>query len=134
MTAKIKQVFLYTNIVLAIFHNEAKALKKLKELEGALFSISHLVYVEVFAGANTDQKAQTHKFLSRFNLVQYDAKAQKIATQLCRQVFLGKSRKPYDLSIAAHALSLGLPIVTNNLKDFDFPGLIVFHYENSTWS
>jgi predicted nucleic acid-binding protein len=128
-----KRVFLEINVVLAILFNQKSAFVKMQEFAGYKFCISRLVYVEFFAGAPIKEKSDTHKFLSRFFVVSFSDQAQKEAIKLSRLFFLGRERKPYDLLIAAHALSENTPIITSNAKDFKYPELKVFDFSKGKW-
>lgn len=118
-----------TNVVIDIQRNERQAMQKLAEFREHTLAISFLVYIEVMAGAQLRQKADTEKFLKWFVILPFDAKAQAVGKKFGRQHFVGRENKPMYLLIAAHAKSENVTVVTNNAKDFVFKGLKVYHYQ-----
>lgn len=66
--------------------------------------------------------------LKSFLLKPFDEAASDIANQLSSKYLVDKSSKPYDLLIAAHALSLKCPIITSNTKDYTFNRLKVVDF------
>lgn len=123
-----KIAMLDINVLFDLMKNEKRALEKLREFKGYEFVISFLVYSEVMAGSQLRVKADTRKFLKKFTLQQFDAKAHSTAIKLLDKYFTGRENKPMDLLIAAHAKSLNAPIITNNAKDFIFKEVTVFHH------
>lgn len=123
-----KGIMLDTNVVLAFLHNEVKTAARLHGYEDYDFYISTLVYVEVMAGTLLHRKSDTRKYRSNFLLKSFDAAAAEVAGNLANKYLVDKSSKPYDLLIAAHALSLRLPIITSNTKDYTFGKLKVVDF------
>lgn len=82
---------------------------------------SSIVFAEVMFGARKhDRAGQALAFFDQVPVLPFDAAA---ADAYSRLPF---KRGSYDRLIAAHALSLGLPVVTGNERDFDdVPGLKV---------
>ena len=88
--------------------------------EGALI-VSVITYAEVMLGAvRADRVEPATRLFDRFDIVPFDPNAAACYARLpCK-------RGSFDRLIAAHALSLDLPIVTANMRDFrDIPGLVV---------
>lgn len=89
--------------------------------EGTLF-ISSISYAEVGLGAREKPEEQRalERFVADVPIVAFDADAARIYAGLTFR------RARFDRLIAAHALSLGQTLVTNNERDFaDVPGLTV---------
>lgn len=124
-----KRVMLDTNVVLAFLHNEEKTAARLSAYADYDFLISSLVYVEVMAGALLHRKADTRKYLKNFLIVPFDKAASDVSMQLASKYLIDKSSKPYDLLLAAHALSLKLPFITANTKDFTFGRLKLIDFK-----
>ena len=84
---------------------------------------SMIVYAEVMRGLSAIEPAAMAGANRLFELVEpmpFDRQAAETYTQLPFK------RACFDRLIAAHALSLGLALVTNNERDFaDIPGLTI---------
>ncbi len=82
---------------------------------------STIVYAEVMRGyppEEVDSIAAAHHLFDLINPLPFDRSAADLYARLPFK------RASFDRLIAAHALSLGLVLVTNNKKDFtDIPGL-----------
>ncbi len=99
------------------------------EIDG--LSISAITASELYWGVCKSGSARNHtaleKFLSPLTVLDYDQAAARKYGEL--RAYLDKQGTPIgplDQQIAAHALSLGLTLVTNNLREFErVPGLIV---------
>ena len=87
--------------------------------------ISSIVVAELEYGIAKSSKPQENRFslmefLAPFEIIDFDEKAAKafgeIRANLEKQ---GKVIGPFDLQIAAHALSNDYVIVTNNVKEFE---------------
>lgn len=90
--------------------------------EGEL-AMSAIVYAEIAIGSWRDKPPSilvTDRLKRRFPPLPFDAAAAQQYAQLPFR------RGSFDRLIAAHALSLGLTLITNNERDFaDIPGLRV---------
>lgn len=111
-----------TNIciyVLADAHSAAA--KRLEQCAPEEVVISAISCGEILIGAHRlsdEEVAKARAFFALFETLPFDAAA---AESYGRLPF---KRGSYDRLIAAHALSLGLTLVTNNEDDFaDIPGL-----------
>jgi tRNA(fMet)-specific endonuclease VapC len=84
---------------------------------------SAIVYAEVMRGIPLEEEQARHSADALFRIIRplpFDIEA---AGAYCRLPF---KRASFDRLIAAHALSLGLTLVTNNQPDFSYvPGLKV---------
>jgi tRNA(fMet)-specific endonuclease VapC len=95
----------------------------------ALCSVSTITEAELRVGnrSSVDPLEDDRKldlFLSALDVRAFDAQAAARYGMLMRELRL--KRTSFDRLIAAHALSLGLILVTNNETDFaDMPGLMV---------
>lgn len=92
-------------------------------LEAGSVGISSIVFAEVAMGSHNGKHppmAILDAFLDEVPLVPFDADAARAYAGLPFK------RANFDRLIAAHALSLGLTVITRNTKDFaDVPGLKV---------
>jgi len=95
---------------------------------GAL-AVSAITVAELRVGSRTSSDPQRDgqridNFVALIGLAPFDDKAAECYGGVVREV--GVRRKSFDRLIGAHALSLGLTLVTNNEADFaDIPGLRV---------
>ena len=85
--------------------------------------ISAITWAELQRGLDIYQsQADFDRLAGAINILPFDAKAGEMFGKMMQT---GKSKASYDTLIACHALSLGLTVVTNNLKDFQDFGLTV---------
>jgi len=97
----------------------------------SVITLSELEYgVEKSLNPNKNKKA-LRDFLLPIEILDFDSVASEVYGKI--RSYLEKEGTPIgamDMLIAAHALSLGLPVITNNEKEFQrVPGL---HVENWT--
>jgi tRNA(fMet)-specific endonuclease VapC len=90
-------------------------------------AVSTITVAELQVGSKTSQDAEGDKrrldaFLAGVDVLPFDEAAAATYGTIARQI--GVRRQSFDRLIAAHALSLGLTVVTRNETDFaDVPGL-----------
>ena len=113
-----------SNVVIALSLATGEAIRRRMAIhdEGD-FVMSAIAYAEVIHGSERGKPpavAALRKFVEEVPVVPFDASA---AAAYARLPF---RRASYDQLIAAHALSLGLTLVTDNEKHFAaIPGLAV---------
>lgn len=95
--------------------------RRLQECEAGEAVTSSIAYAEVMLGAaRRDAWDRTRRLFKVLPVLPFDDAA---ADTYARMPF---KRQSFDRLIAAQAISLGLTVVTSNLKDFaDIPGLKV---------
>lgn len=94
--------------------------------------ISTVTLMELFYGAEKSSRASENltiieSFASRLEVMPFDASAAAHTAQI-RHVLakIGTPIGPFDSQIAGHARSLGLTVVTNNIREFiRVPGIQV---------
>ena len=111
--------------IYAINARRPEALARLRDYALGEVGISAITYAELRFGVENSQRVaenleRLERFLLPLEIVPFDAKAGqhygRIRTELRqRGVPIGAN----DLLIAAHALSLGVCLVTNNVRDFE---------------
>ena len=113
-----------TNIcIYSIKNSFPKLTERLLSTPAEQLGLSTIVVSELFYGvAKSGSKKNIDRlnlFLAPFTILDFDADAAikygKIRAELEQK---GQIIGPYDLQIAAHALSLGVTLVTHNLKEF----------------
>jgi tRNA(fMet)-specific endonuclease VapC len=115
-----------TNMCIYIIKKKTeRVLKQLQNKRKDGLSISAITLAELeFANENSQYKEKNKialmEFLTIIDIKQFDGKAAKEFGIIKKDL---KDRKcligPYDMLIGAHAKSLGLTLVTNNVKEFE---------------
>ena len=115
-----------TNICIYIIKQKPKSvIDKLKKMKNANICISSITYSELLYGAEKSSNIAKNllaltMFLSNIEILSYDESASIdygiIRSKLEKQ---GKIIGPLDMLIAAHAKSLNIILVSNNLKEFE---------------
>lgn len=113
-----------SNIIIALVMNQdAGVYARASQCEAGEMVTSAICYAEVaFGSANEKPPAteQLRAFVEEVPVLDFDFKAAQAYAELPFK------RASYDRLIAAHALSHGLIVVTDNEADFrDVPGLVV---------
>ena len=122
-----------TNICIYLIKRQPReVIDKFKEIALGEIAVSTVTVAEMMCGVEKSQHKEKNRtalqaFLAPLEVVDFDfAAAQQYGVV---RAYLEKTGKPigaYDLMIAAHALSLGLILVTNNEQEFQrIPDLIV---------
>jgi tRNA(fMet)-specific endonuclease VapC len=123
-----------TNIcIYAIKNRPASVLERLRIHEAAGLGISSISVGELYFGAEKSGSAKNlnalRHFLEPLEMVDFDPVAAEAYGRLRNTLErAGTPIGPLDTQIAAHALALGVVLVTNNTREFSrVPGL---HSEN----
>ena len=113
-----------TNLCIHVLRQpDTPVASRFKENEGAL-CISTVTLHELLHGAERSQRpafqrALTEELTSRLSVLDFNASAANHSSNI--HATLAKSGQligAYDMLIAGHARSLGLTVVTNNLREF----------------
>jgi tRNA(fMet)-specific endonuclease VapC len=114
-----------TNICIYIIKQKPQeVIKKFTTLEPAQISVSSITVSELQYGvAKSQHKTKNNyalqEFLSPLNIEPFDLNSALIYGELrLRMEKSGKQIGSFDALIAAHAMSIGATLVTNNLKEF----------------
>jgi tRNA(fMet)-specific endonuclease VapC len=113
-----------TNIVIYVLKRRPKAVLEIFNRNASRMAISSITLSELTYGAekspNVDKNLEAiEEFVSHLDVLPYDAKASQHYGQIKaalekRGEIIGEN----DIHIAAHAISQGLILVTNNLREF----------------
>lgn len=122
-----------TNICIYIIKKAPlSVLKRFKQLIPEDIGVSSITVAELYYGVSKSQHKEKNRlalenFLLPFEILLFDSQAAIEYGDLRTQLEdIGKPIGPLDLMIAAHAKSLEVTLVTNNLKEFTrIPGLKV---------
>lgn len=123
--------------IYALKHRPPEVLERLRLVGRAAVGISVITLLELRLGAEKSQAAAaTHAKLDRFlvpiHILPFEEEAALTAARI--RAHLERQGRPIgdlDNLIAAHALSLGLVLVTNNVREFErVPGLSLENWVN----
>jgi len=131
------QYLLDTNICIFTIKRKPPEIREQFRRHHGQMAISAVTWMELVYGAEKSQSpernlADIEGFAARLEVLAYGNEAARHTGQLRAELArIGKPIGPYDQMIAGHARSLGLIIVTNNLREFDrVPGLRVVDWVN----
>jgi tRNA(fMet)-specific endonuclease VapC len=121
-----------THICIFTSKNKPSQVREAFECHHEQMCISTMTLMELVYGAETSAFPQRNlavieRLVARMQVLDYNAKAAGHTGQLRAELQKpGKTIGAYDFQIAGHARSLGLILVTNNLREFErVPGLRV---------
>ena len=121
-----------TNICIFTIKNKLPKIREQFRQHHGQMAISTVTLMELIYGAEKSQAQERNLmevegFAARLEVLGYGSEAARHTGQLRAElVRIGKPIGPYDQMIAGHARSLGLIVVTNNLREFErVPGLRV---------
>lgn len=119
-----------TNICIYTINNKPTVVREYFIRHQNQLSISSITLMELIYGAEKSAAPEKNLevlegFVARLQVLPYDHAAAEHTGQLRAELAkLGQPIGPYDQMIAGHARSLGLIVVTNNLREFSrVPGL-----------
>ncbi|MFZ0153689.1 type II toxin-antitoxin system tRNA(fMet)-specific endonuclease VapC [Pseudomonas sp.] len=128
-----------TNICIFTLKNKPQAIREAFNRHHGQLCISTITLMELIYGAEKSAAAERNLavvegFAARLEVLSYDSHAAAHSGQLRAELArAGTPIGPYDQMIAGHARSLGLLLVTNNMREFQrVPGLRVEDRLNSS--
>ena len=113
-----------TNIVIEVLRHRPETLRRRFADNSERLSISSITVSELYFGAEKSLRREDNlnaieTFLPLVEVLDFNANAASHAGELRAALArYGTPIGPYDVLIAGHARSLGLTVVTNNLKEF----------------
>lgn len=112
-----------TNICIYLMNEQPEAVvARFRQCRKGEVVISAITWAELSSGLNIhNDEAQFAEILSAIQVVSFDIKAAAIFGELSQKFPNRKSS--FDRMIAAHAISLGIVLVTNNVADFEWYGV-----------
>jgi predicted nucleic acid-binding protein len=95
---------------------------------GGLLAISALTHLEIYQGMKAIEEKATNSFLDGLVSIDVDTSVARQAGILLRDLrSKGRTIGIADAIIGATALQIGVPLLTNNVEYYPFPGLQVFN-------
>jgi tRNA(fMet)-specific endonuclease VapC len=112
-----------TNICIYLMNEQPEGvIARFKKCRKGEVVISSITWAELSCGLNIhNDEAQFEEILSAIKVVPFEIKAASIFGELTQKFPNRKSS--FDRMIAAHAISLGVILVTNNVSDFELYGM-----------
>jgi tRNA(fMet)-specific endonuclease VapC len=112
-----------TNICIYLMNEQPEeVIAKFKTCRKGEVIISSITWAELSCGLNIhNDEAQFEEIFSAIKVVPFEIKAASIFGELTQKFPNRKSS--FDRMIAAHAISLGVILVTNNVSDFELYGM-----------
>jgi tRNA(fMet)-specific endonuclease VapC len=113
-----------TNIVIYVLKRRPIEVLKIFNTNASRMAVSSITLSELIYGAeksaNIDRNLEAiEEFISHLEVLPYDAKASQHYGQIKASLEKrGEIIRENDIYIAAHAISQGLILVTNNLREF----------------
>ncbi|NOS88546.1 MAG: type II toxin-antitoxin system VapC family toxin [Methylococcaceae bacterium] len=114
-----------TNICIYLMNEQPEAvIARFRQCRKGEVAISSITWAELSCGLNIhNDDAQFEAILSAIKVMPFEIKAATIFGKLSQKFPNRKSS--FDRMIAAHAISLGVVLVTNNVSDFELYGMAV---------
>ena len=113
-----------TSFCIDVMRDKTPQLRERFSLQAGAMALSSVALHELFYGAVKSQRPdharqKVLEFASRVTVLDFDDDAASHAGDIrARLLQQGQEIGPYDVLIAAHARSLGLAIVTGNMREF----------------
>ncbi|MDH2998847.1 pilus assembly protein [Pasteurellaceae bacterium LFhippo2] len=111
-----------TNAIIAILNQNMSFINQLKQYRPSDFGLSSIVLFELCYGAEKSQrKAENLAKLDKlpFEIIPFTATDARIAGKIRAELAIqGNPIGPYDVQIAAQAMSNNLVLITHNTKEF----------------
>lgn len=109
--------------IYAMKHKPEKVIAALRRNEAKGICLSSVTVAELWFGVNKSGSRKNelalNEFLAAFELLAFDKKVAKVYGRVREKLeSIGKPIGPLDTQIAAHALTLNLTLVTNNVNEF----------------
>ena len=132
MAGRSPTVLVDTSVLIDVLHGRAKAIAAVRELamRGYGLVTSCINVGELYAGMRRGEKSATEQLLAGFERVAVTEDiAKRAGAMVAERRRLGRTHSLDDMVIAATAMEHESAVFTENLKDFDIPGLELYRPE-----
>lgn len=129
MKSASRSILLDTTVLIDVLHRRPKQIALLKQLiaDGFELATSCVNAGELYAGTRPGEEAATNALVG--SLTCYDLTlsiAQRAGEMVATRRKAGKTHSLADMMIAATAMEHGCQLLTDNVRDFQVPGLALF--------
>lgn len=110
-------LLLDTSVLIKIWRGDAELYREILAFQ---CGVDTVVLLEFLQGVNRRQKSKADEFVAAFEFVPFTADISYRAVELIREYSHSKGLRMPDALIAATSLELNIPLLTLNIKHFDF--------------
>ena len=124
--ATAKGVLLDTSILIELLRSNAKVQAGVSSLleSGYVVATSVVCVAELYAGMRKSEEAATGQLVAALDCLPITLSIAQTAGNIkSSRARTGRTHGVVDMMIAATALEFGYPVVTENRRDFEIPGL-----------
>lgn len=118
-------ILLDTSAAILLLRGESPDEAILNETAGLSSVVEMELWLGVYHGGGKKERTRVESFLKTVRIFDFDSQAAIRSAKVIADLWaVGKPIGDFDSQIAGHALSLGLPLVSDNAKHFKrVPGL-----------
>ena len=122
-------VLLDTSVLINFLHEKPEALALFRDLTSrrVALAISCITVAELYAGIRACEEVETDRLIETMDCLTLTSEIAKNAGLIrAEQRRLGRSFALDDMLIGATAIAYGFPLITDNRKDFEIPGIEIY--------
>lgn len=122
-------VLLDTSVLINFLHGKPEALALFRDLTSrrVALAISCITVAELYAGIRLGEEVETARLIDSLDCLPLTGEiAKKAGLIRAEQRRLGRTFALDDLMIGATAIAYGFPLITDNRKDFEIPGIELY--------
>ena len=119
-------VLIDTSVLINFLHNKPEALALFRDLTSrrVALTISCITVAELYAGIRPGEEVETARLIDSLDCLPLTGEIAKMAGLIrAEQRRIGRTFVLDDLMIGATAIAYGFPLITDNRKDFEIPGI-----------
>jgi len=112
-------ILLDTSAVILLLRGESPKAVILRETVGLSSVVEMELWLGVFHGGGKKERRRVESFLESVRIFEFDSQAAERTARVVADLwFSGKPIGDFDSQIAGHALSLEMPLLSDNAKHF----------------
>jgi predicted nucleic acid-binding protein len=119
-------VLLDTSVLINLLHERRAHVNLIRDLvlRGFILTTSSVNIAELYAGMRASEEQETAELLAAIRCLPLTPViGQKAGEMTAARRQIGRTHSLYDMMIAATAMEYGYSLVTDNVKDFEIPGI-----------